>query len=132
MSGLPVRHTRQRAAVSAALDDVDDFRSAQQLHDLLRSSGHSIGLTTVYRTLQSLASAEEVDVLVRDDGETVYRRCSAAHHHHLVCRECGRTVEIAGPDVEAWADRVAAANGFVDVGHTIELSGRCGDCVSSH
>lgn len=124
----PVRNTRQRAAVSAALDGLDDFRSAQQVHDVLRSRGESVGLTTVYRALQGLATAGEVDVLVRDDGETVYRRCSTAHHHHLVCRTCGRTVEIAGPDVEAWADRVAAQHGFVDVGHTIELVGTCADC----
>ncbi len=128
MTGSPVRQTRQRAAVSAILDDLDDFRSAQQVHDLLRSQGASVGLTTVYRALQSMANAGEVDLLVRDDRETVYRRCSTSHHHHLVCRNCGTTVEIAGPDVEAWAERVASSHGFADVGHTIELVGLCADC----
>ena len=70
------RSTRQRAAVAAALDEVDEFRSAQDLHDVLKHRGDSVGLTTVYRTLQSLADAGEVDVLRTDDGEAVYRRCS--------------------------------------------------------
>ena len=124
-----VRPTRQRQAVSAALAGVDDFRSAQEIHDLLRRSGERVGLTTVYRTLQGLAGAGEVDVLRSPDGEAVYRRCSAGHHHHLVCRRCGRAVEVAGPAVERWADRVAAEHGYADVSHTVEIFGTCPDCA---
>src|ERR671929_87935 len=46
----------------------------------------------------------------------------------LVCRLCGRTVEVAGPTVEAWADRVAGEHGFADVSHTLEIVGTCADC----
>jgi Fur family ferric uptake transcriptional regulator len=123
------RSTRQRAAVSAALDAVDDFRSAQELHDLLKARGQSVGLTTVYRTLQALADAGEVDVLRTTDGESSYRRCSAGHHHHLVCRSCGRTVEVEGPAVERWTDRIAAEHGFVEVSHTLEVYGTCPECA---
>ncbi|MGC1208829.1 MAG: transcriptional repressor, partial [Ornithinimicrobium sp.] len=49
------------------------------------------------------------------------------HHHHLVCRVCGRTVEIEGPAVETWAERVAAEHAFVDVAHTLEIFGTCSD-----
>ncbi|MGZ4592136.1 MAG: Fur family transcriptional regulator, partial [Actinomycetes bacterium] len=116
------------AAVTELLAGVDDFRSAQELHDLLRHRGVSVGLTTVYRTLQALADSGELDVLRSDDGETVYRRCSPRHHHHLVCRVCGRTVEVEGAAVERWADDVAAEHGFTDVGHTLEIVGTCADC----
>lgn len=111
-AGSPVRgrSTRQRTAVSAALDEVDEFRSAQELHDMLKHRGDSVGLTTVYRTLQSLADAGEVDVLRTSDGEAVYRRCSTDdHHHHLVCRACGKAVEVEGPAVEKWADQIATS-----------------------
>jgi Fur family transcriptional regulator, ferric uptake regulator len=123
------RSTRQRAAVASALDEVDEFRSAQELHDLLKHRGDSVGLTTVYRTLQSLADAGEVDVLRTDEGEAVYRRCSRGHHHHLVCRSCGRAVEVEGPAVESWADAVAADHGYVDIAHTLEIFGTCGQCA---
>jgi Fur family transcriptional regulator, ferric uptake regulator len=122
------RPTRQRRAVSAALDAVDDFRSAQDIHDLLKQRGENVGLTTVYRTLQALSDSGEVDVLRNDDGEALYRRCSDGHHHHLVCRDCGRTVEVAGPTVERWADKVAAEHGYTDVSHTLEIFGTCGSC----
>ena len=124
-----VRATRQRAAVSTVLDELDDFRSAQELHAVLRARGESVGLTTVYRALQSLADAGEVDVLRTGDGEAVYRRCSTGHHHHLVCRSCGRTVEVEGPVVERWADKVADQHGFVDVSHTVEVFGTCSQCA---
>jgi len=130
-TGPPIRLTRQRAAVSAVLDEIDDFRSAQQVHDLLRQRGDRVGLTTVYRSLQMLADAHEVDVLRSADGEIAYRRCSTGHHHHhLVCRRCGRTVEVDGPAVERWAQRVAGDNGFVDVSHTLEIFGTCADCAA--
>ncbi|NTW39675.1 MAG: transcriptional repressor [Cellulomonadaceae bacterium] len=123
------RMTRQRSAVADALADVEDFRSAQQLHELLRDRGEGIGLATVYRTLQSLADGGEVDVLRTSEGEAVYRRCERReHHHHLVCRVCGRTVEIDGPGVEAWADQVGATHGFGDIEHTVELTGTCTTC----
>jgi len=96
-----VRSTKQRSAISSLLDDTDEFRSAQDLHEELRRRGQGIGLTTVYRTLQALVDAGTVDVLRTDNGESVYRRCSSGHHHHLVCRHCGATVEVEGPAVDA-------------------------------
>lgn len=126
-----VRSTRQRTAVAEALDRVDGFRSAQDLHDLLRRDGASVGLTTVYRHLQALAESGQVDVLRTDDGEAVYRRCPTdSHHHHLVCRSCGRSVEVEGPEVETWASHVAADHGFTEVSHTVEVFGTCATCAT--
>ncbi|GIG30550.1 Fur family transcriptional regulator [Cellulomonas marina] len=124
------RRTKQRAEILGLLDEVDEFRSAQQLHELLRARGSGVGLATVYRAVQTLADAGEVDVLRSADGESVYRRCErrGSHHHHLVCRVCGRTVEIDGPAAESWAESVAAAHGFAEVDHTIELVGTCAAC----
>ncbi|GAB1690114.1 Fur family transcriptional regulator [Krasilnikovia sp. M28-CT-15] len=124
-----VRNTRQRSAVSAVLAAADGFHSAQDLHAMLKARGERVGLTTVYRTLQVLADAGEIDVMRPPGGEYLYRRCSQGHHHHLVCRSCGRAVEVEGPAVEAWADRVAGQHGFVDVSHTVEIFGTCPDCA---
>lgn len=131
MVGVPRRSTRQRTAVSAALDDMTDFRSAQDVHDLLKRRGENVGLTTVYRALQSFAESGEVDAVRNDDGELLYRRCTTGHHHHLVCRVCGSAVEIAGPAVERWALRVAEANGFEQASHTVEIFGVCPECAAT-
>jgi Fur family transcriptional regulator, ferric uptake regulator len=125
------RNTRQRSAVAALLSDVDGFHSAQELHAILRSRGERIGLTTVYRTLQAMADSGDIDVMRPPGGEHLYRRCSDGHHHHLVCRSCGRTVEVVGPAVESWADKVAAQHGFSDVSHTLEIFGTCHDCAAT-
>jgi Fur family ferric uptake transcriptional regulator len=123
------RNTRQRGAVSELLAGLDGFHSAQDLHSMLRARGDRVGLTTVYRTLQSLADAGELDIMRLPGGEHLYRRCSDGHHHHLVCRSCGRTVEVLGPTVETWADKVAAQHGYVDVSHTVEVFGTCPTCA---
>ncbi|MEV0272169.1 transcriptional repressor [Hamadaea sp. NPDC050747] len=125
------RNTRQRTAVAALLAEVDGFHSAQELHAMLRDRGDTIGLTTVYRTLQALAEAEEIDVMRPPGGDHLYRRCSDTHHHHLVCRSCGATVEVEGPAVESWTSKVAAEHGYSDVSHTLELLGTCSACAAS-
>ena len=123
-----LRPTRQRRAITEALADAPDFQSAQDIHDTLRHAGDKVGLATVYRTLQAMAEAGEVDVLKGAGGESAYRRCSTHHHHHLVCRSCGRTVEVTGPAVEKWADAVAREHDFAEVSHSLELFGICAEC----
>lgn len=126
---LGPRMTRQRAAVVEALRATDKFASAKTIHDKLSEDGASVGLTTVYRTLQSLAEVGAVDVLHSPDGETLYRDClSGHHHHHLVCSECGRSEEIEGGPVEKWAEIVAARYGYELIGHEAEIYGVCRAC----
>jgi Fur family transcriptional regulator, ferric uptake regulator len=98
---------------------------------MLRRRGERVGLATVYRCLQTLADTDKVDVLRTAGGETAYRRCSQGHHHHLVCRSCGRAVEVDGPGVERWADQTAAAHGFTDISHTLEIFGTCATCSAA-
>lgn len=112
----------------STLERVGGFASAQELYQMLRRDGDGIGLTTVYRALQSLLDDKIVDVLRREDGEALYRLCGEAHHHHLVCRSCGSTVEIEGSSVEKWAEAVAQEHRFREVGHTVEIFGLCSKC----
>lgn len=128
---IGVRSTRQRSAISALLDESKGFRSAQDLHAELRDRGDTIGLTTVYRTLQSMADAGAVDVLRTDSGELIFRKCSDSRHHHLVCRVCGFTVEVEEPGVEAWASHTGGVHGFTDIAHTVELFGLCAECSAA-
>lgn len=124
----PLRPTRQRRAVIGVLESFADFRSAQEIHELLSSAGERVGLATVYRTLAALADAGEVDVLRSEDGEAIYRSCSDSHHHHLVCRGCGATIEVEGPAVEQWTGAIAAEHGYSEVSHTLEIFGTCPRC----
>lgn len=125
-----LRPTRQRRAITDALAAAADFQSAQEIHDSVRQGGDKVGLATVYRTLQAMADAGDVDVRHNPAGEATYRRCSASHHHHLVCRSCGRTVEITGSAVERWAQAIADEHGFSEVSHTVELVGLCAECAA--
>lgn len=126
--GVRERSTRPFQAVLDELARSDDFRSAQDIHAAMRSGGAGVGLATVYRALQSLVDSGRADVVRTDAGEAVYRECGATHHHHLVCRRCRKAVEVQGPAVERWADRMADKHGFSDVSHTLELFGTCAAC----
>ena len=126
------RNTWQREAVREALSSDEGFVSAQSLHTSLRDGGSSIGLATVYRALADLAAEGEADSLQSPEGEALYRACSTTrHHHHLICRRCGATVEIAADDVEQWAQSVASEHGFTDARHVVDVFGLCAACTAA-
>ena len=132
MASTRQRATRQGGAVRDALIDAGGFRSAQDIYAALRTQGETVGLSTVYRHLQALADGGVVDVIHTADGETTYRFCGEAsqnHHHHLVCRSCGRAEEIEGRAIERWASTIAEKYGYTDVNHTVEVFGVCADCA---
>ncbi len=122
------RNTWQREAVREALNESEGFVSAQALHSHLRDGGSPIGLATVYRALADLATQGEADSL-QQEGESLYRACTpGSHHHHLICRECGLTVEIRADEVEHWAKAVAAEHGFTEPNHIVDVFGLCAKC----
>ncbi len=122
------RNTPQKAAVKHALGEATGFVSAQQLHQTLKKHGSTIGLATVYRTLADLAQAGEADSLQSKDAEVLYRACTTSHHHHLICRKCGLTLEIEAQNLEKWADQVAKDHGFSQPSHNIDIFGLCSKC----
>jgi len=119
---------KSEVKVIGALKKQGKFASAQSVYQLLRKDGESTGLATVYRALQKAATENTVDVIRKDDGEALYRLCATGHHHHLVCTNCGKTVEVEGSAVEKWANTVAKNNGFRKVSHVVELFGLCAKC----
>jgi Fur family transcriptional regulator, ferric uptake regulator len=123
-----VRATPQRLRVLAELMDERDDATAQELHARLRARGQRIGLATVYRTLAVLVDEGIVDALSHHDGERCYRLCGAEHHHHLVCTECHRVVELTDCDIGEWLERAAREQGFVATEHRLEVSGLCEAC----
>ncbi|MFT4108590.1 Fur family transcriptional regulator [Propionicimonas sp.] len=124
------RNTRQRAEIRQTVEALANFATAQDIHDRLRHEGSGVGLATVYRTLQALASAGELDAVRTPDGQVAYRTCSPGHHHHLICRCCGRTVEVNIPSLEAQVRTLAAQEGFAQIDHEVEFFGTCTACAS--
>lgn len=126
MSGR--RNTWQKTAVLEQLQNTQEFVSAQELHQKITLAGTKLGLTTVYRALTEMVEQGMADSLSISDGEMRYRICTPEHHHHLICRVCGKTVEFDLPGFEELAAAVAKENSFTELSHEIELFGVCRDC----
>lgn len=124
----PIKTTKRRALIAAAVEENSEFVTAQQIHAQLRSAGESVGLATVYRALQAMEEAGQLDSIRTEEGESAYRVCSSGHHHHLICRQCGKTVEIFPKGLEDWVANIAAENGFSDPDHLVEVWGLCSQC----
>lgn len=126
------RNTWQRERVREALGRTRGFVSAQSLHARLREENTGIGLATVYRALAGLAADGTADSLQSPDGESLYRACTTSgHHHHLICRSCGLTVEIEATAVEQWAQTTAAQHGFSAAEHVVDIFGLCSACTAA-
>jgi Fur family transcriptional regulator, ferric uptake regulator len=128
LADADLRVTRQRLRVLEELAREPHDVTAQELHRRLREQGERIGLATVYRTLGALAEAGIVDTLSHSPLEACYRLCGEGHHHHLVCSECHRVVELEECGLDDWLTAAAAREDFVATAHRVEVVGLCGSC----
>jgi Fur family ferric uptake transcriptional regulator len=123
-----VRPTRGRLAVLEELSREPDDATAQALHRRLSRRRKRVGLATIYRALNDLTEAGVIDALPHGGAETCYRLCGGGHHHHLVCSQCHRVVELTNCRLGPWLGRAGAAEGFLVTGHTLEAAGICASC----
>jgi Fur family transcriptional regulator, ferric uptake regulator len=113
------------------LERADIFLGARDLRDRLREVGEGVGLSTVYRIVHELAATGAVDVVTDENGECLYRlRPEGEHHHFILCRACGRGVEISSAALEAWLAEVADRHGFGELTHRLDVFGICDVCQS--
>lgn len=106
-----------------------DFQSAADIFTKLQLNGTHVGLATVYRNLAALAEDGILDTVKSADGTTLYRECeSSEHHHHLVCRSCGKTEEFHLKGLEETLNEMGRKMGFSALSHTVELTGLCSKC----
>lgn len=131
MTRTPPRQTAQKDAIHQALIQAPGFISAQDLHHGLRANGSRIGLATVYRQLGALVEEQEADTIPIAGGQ-LYWACEpgGAHHHHLVCENCGKAVEIDPPS-EEWMRTAAQKNGYTITRHLFEIFGLCPECTAT-
>lgn len=126
------RLTRGCRRVLEVLQQADNLTSAQDIYGLLRSSSESPGLTTVYRSLDTLVARGLVQCVDLGDGEKRYEAVAPGeHHHHLVCQGCGSSVHLEDCVIEDLAKSIKSRYGFVVSSHVLELFGLCGNCAES-
>jgi Fur family ferric uptake transcriptional regulator len=95
--------------------------------DVLRRA-RGVGRATVFRTMKLLQDLNIVCRVLLDDGSLHYRLSARGHHHHLVCRSCGRVEDFSTCDVSSLIDQLARSTAYEIEGHWLEVYGRCASC----
>jgi Fur family transcriptional regulator, ferric uptake regulator len=105
--------------------------SAQEIFDGLRKARRPVGIASVYRALDALVDLRLVKRVDAGDGIARYEPApsNGEHHHHLVCRDCGRVEAFTDPQLERAIDRVAGGLGYAVDEHEVVLTGACADCA---
>jgi Fur family transcriptional regulator, ferric uptake regulator len=121
-----------RRAVVEVLGRQKCCLSAQEIFDRLRGAKRPVGIASVYRALETLSELRLVKRVDAGDGIARYERAApdGDHHHHLVCRECGKVEAFSDPRLERTVDRVADTLGYDVDEHEIVLTGACSDCAA--
>jgi Fur family ferric uptake transcriptional regulator len=126
-----LRLTRARRAVADAIGRQEGHFTAEDVRVAARTGRRPVGRATIFRSLDLLAEMGLVERVDLPSGEHAYVTCEpASHHHHLVCSECGRSVEIGELGLQPILAKVAASTGFAVDAHRLELFGRCPDCLA--
>ena len=128
LSQAGYRVTKPRRAVIRALLEDGSYASPAEVHERARLYCASVGLVTVYRTLDLLAGMGFVRRIHAEDGCHGYAIAEHGHRHHLVCRRCGATVEFEGCDLSLFLARVGHDTGYAIEDHLLELVGLCATC----
>lgn len=97
------------------------------VEDILREAP-GVGRATVFRTMKLLLDLNVVCRVLMEDGSLHYRVSATGHHHHLVCRSCGRIEDFANCDVGPLIEQLRQATDYQIEGHWLEVYGRCSSC----
>ncbi len=97
------------------------------VEDVLREAG-GVGRATVFRTMKLLQDLNVVCRVLMEDGSLHYRLSTRGHHHHLVCRTCGRVEDFSTCDVASLVDELARSTDYQIEGHWLEVYGKCASC----
>jgi Fur family transcriptional regulator, ferric uptake regulator len=121
--------TRPREQIASILRARKRFISAAEIHRALETAKAKVSLSTVYRTLERLLSKGDVTVRVDPAGESTYMLCEPEHHHHhAICRNCGKVEDVDCTAIEQFSDSMRTLHGFELDDHTMEFFGRCKAC----
>src|SRR5580765_7278608 len=132
LDGAGYRRGGARAAVVALLARQNCCLSAQEIHDELRRARRPVGIASVYRALETLTDLRLVKRIDAGDGIARYEpsRPDGDHHHHLVCRDCGKVEAFSDARLERAIDKVAGGLGYSVEEHEVVLTGACADCAA--
>ena len=120
-----------RRAVVELLGRQNCCLSAQEIFDELRRLRRPVGIASVYRALEVLVDLRLVKRVDAGDGLSRFEPAlvDGDHHHHLVCRDCGKVEAFSDPRLERTIDRIAGGLGYSVDEHEVVLTGACADCA---
>jgi len=120
--------TPQRRAVIGAIASSPDHLTPAALYQKVRPEYPTIGLVTIYRTLEILTSLELICELHAGGSCRSYTTATAGHHHHLICADCGEVIDFSGHYLSELEEKLGRETGFEIEGHLLEFTGRCRSC----
>ena len=120
--------TPQRRVVIGAIAASQDHLTPAAIYQKVRRDHPTIGLATIYRTLDILTRLELICELHAGDSCHSYTIGTPEHHHHLICSNCGEVIDFAGYDLSPLEQRLSRETGFEIEGHLLEFIGRCQNC----
>jgi Fur family ferric uptake transcriptional regulator len=124
-----LKQTEQRDTILLTFLETHEHLSTEQLHQLVRKRDPRIGFTTVYRTLKLLAECGLASEVAFHDGIARYEhQHNRRSHHHMVCTDCGGSVEFFSPEVDRLEQEIGRKHHYETTRHTFQIYGLCEEC----
>lgn len=124
-----LKMTQQRETILRVFLHAKRHLTVEELHVLVKGEDPSIGLTTVYRTMRLFCECNLARANHFEEGRVRYeQQYKTAHHDHMICVQCGKTIEFVNQQIERLQEKVVQKYGFQMVDHRMELFGYCPSC----
>ena len=124
-----LKHTEQRDTILKTFLETRDHLSTEELHRLVKKRDAKIGFTTVYRTLKLFAECGLASEVAFHDGIARYEhQYNRRGHNHMVCTECGSSVEFFTPELDAIEQQIGKRYRYQTTRHSFQIYGICDEC----
>jgi Fur family transcriptional regulator, ferric uptake regulator len=123
--------TPQRRTIIREIIDSKEHQTPNAIYEKVRREHPSIGLVTIYRTLEMLAELGLIcEMHAGGSCRSYLMRRPAEHHHHLICSDCGKVVDFTDCGLEELEKRISKESHFKINGHLLEFLGQCRKCAA--
>jgi Fur family transcriptional regulator, ferric uptake regulator len=125
------RLTESRQTVVEIVASSNHALSPMELYDLAREKNTSIGLVTVYRTLEKLEELGMIQRVHQPQGCQAFIAAFTGHQHMVLCSSCGKVEFFSGDDLEQLFQAIGVKTGYHIQDHWLQLFGKCAECQES-
>jgi len=126
---------QRKIVIDALVKNQEDHLNCDEIYDLVKNVDKNLGLATIYRSLKLFVQLGILTELNIGDGSIRYDlvdlNTNSHNHHHLICKSCGKIIEVKDDSLETLEKEIEKIYDFKIENHKCKFMGLCKECIEN-